>query len=380
MLLILLSVLTLKAQVQKTAVIVVGSGNAAWAAGLQSAQSGVKTIVICPATELQPSLPQQPLTSGIAAAFAERFQQEGNTPMNQVLKKWADSTKNLQLHYTKGELKFSRSGGNWQVRLSNGETFKAKVLINAGGYVVDEHPDTPQTFQPLDLQHPQYRTAIASGDVFPAQQQHASLLYLPQLLHKELENYVQLKGLEQSYAAGQAGGAIAAYAAFFKTKTSKTDLKAIQGELLNYKQALMPLADVAGSDSNWRALQVMALMGVFQLDLHQGKLHFHPEQQASFSDIKPAISAFYYKANLWFEDHKDAVVSLDQAISLICYVGNKSVSQVKKEVEKKWQVTYHFSPVSAVGQVLTRRQFAVLLHDHLQIFNIVTDASGRVII
>jgi alkyl hydroperoxide reductase subunit AhpF len=37
---------TLNAQTLKTAVLVIGNGNSAWAAGVQSAVSGVKTIIL----------------------------------------------------------------------------------------------------------------------------------------------------------------------------------------------------------------------------------------------------------------------------------------------------------------------------------------------
>ena len=141
----------------------------------------------------------------------------------------------------------------------------------------------------------------------------------------------------------------------------------------------MPLEDVALTDSNWRAMQVMALMGVFKLEISQGKLNFYTERPATFNDVEDALNAFYYKAHIWFEDHENAKVDLDQALSLICYVGNKSVPQVKREVEKKWKTAYKFKESLTAGQVLTRRQFAVLLYDQLQLFVIGTDAAGRII-
>jgi hypothetical protein len=370
----------LTAQTLKTDVLVLGNENAAWAAGLQSAVSGVKTTILFSQASFEINLSSQNLESGIAAQFRKRQQADSLLDQRTLLKKWTDSTANLQILSNRSYAKVSRSGSNWVVRLTNGQTLKAKILVHAiPATLPNVSPAKQASWQPLTFDNKLYRTSIASGDYLGSLNGNATVLTLSQLLVEDQENYVELKDLSQSMAAGQAGGALAAYAAFFKTKTSKANLKAIQGELLNYKQALIPLADVSPTDSNWRALQVIALTGTMPLKLEQGKAMFRPEQPAVLTEIKEPLTALSYKTPIWFADHANAPSNLMNSISLICYLSNKSVAQVTKEVSRNWQKSYKFKSQIGEENPLNRRELAILLHEYLQPFDVNIDLSGRII-
>ncbi|WP_432710094.1 hypothetical protein [Pedobacter sp.] len=370
----------LQAQTLKTDVLVLGNGNAAWASGLQSAVSGVKTTILLSESgfDIKPS--SQNLESGIAAEYRKRQQADRLLDQRAVLKKWADSTANLQILPNLSYTKVSRSGSSWTLRLNNGQTIKAKVLVHAApdalpGVSVDKQIN----WMPFTYDNTLYRTSVASGDYLSAVNGNATVLILSQLLVDGQENYVELKDLSHSMAAGQAGGALAAYAAFYKTKTSKANLKAIQGELLNYKQALVPLADVIPSDSNWRALQVISLTGTMPVKLAEGKALFQPENPASLLEIKEPLTALFYKTPIWYADHADAPTSLKHTISLICYLSNRSVAQVTKEVSRNWQKSYKFKSPFDEEHLLIRRELGVLLNDYLQPFDVKVDQTGRII-
>lgn len=370
----------LQAQTLKTDVLVLGNGNAAWAAGLQSAVSGVKTTILFPQSGFDIKLSSQNLESGLASQYRKRQQADSLSNQRALLKKWADSTANLQVLSDRSYTKVNRSGSNWTVRLNNGQTIKAKVLVHAAPEALpDVSPAKKTSWLPLTFDNTLYRTSVASGDYLPSLNGNATVLTLPQLLVDDQENFVELKDLSNSMAAGQAGGALAAYAAFFKTKTSKANLKAIQGELLNYKQALIPLADVSPADSNWRALQVMALTGTMPVQLSQGKALFQPEQPAVLTEIKEPLKALFYKTSIWYDDHSAASANVKNSISLICYLSNRSVAQVTKEVSRNWQTSYKFKSPFAEENELHRRELAVLLHEYLQPFEVNVDLTGRII-
>jgi hypothetical protein len=370
----------LQAQTLKTDVLVLGNANAAWAAGLQSAVSGVKTILLFPQAGFDINLSSQNLESGLAAQYRKRQQADSLLDQRALLKKWADSTANLQVMSNRSYTKVSRSGSNWTVRLTNGQTIKTKILVHAAPEALpDVSPARQTNWLPLTFGNKLYRTSIASGDYLGSLNGNATVLTLSQLLVEDQENYVELKDLSHSMAAGQAGGALAAYSAFFKTKTSKANLKAIQGELLNYKQALMPLADVDPADSNWRALQVIALTGTMPVQLAQGKAMFQPEQPAKLAEIKAPLTALFYKTPIWFADHANAPTNLMNSVSLICYLSNKSVAQVTKEVSRNWQKNYRFKAPFGEENQLNRRELAVLLYEYLQPFDVNVDINGRII-
>lgn len=371
------------AQTTKTGVLVVGNGNNAIGAGIQAAVSGVKTVILLPGQGFELSPVSKDLNSGVAAEFLKRLKTENfdNASANAVLKTWMDSLKNLTVIRNASWLKFKRSGSGWTMEMKDGKTIKAEVLVNAdksGKVVADlQLPKATGLWQPLNYENNIYRTSIAAG--YFTGSNNANLLSLYRFLVPLQENLITLDPAQESFAAGQAGGATAAYASFYKLKTSESNLKAIQGELINYKLSLVPFKDVTQADSNWKAIQFVGLTSVLKAELSNGEAYFRPDQLVSTAEIKPIIKEYYYKAQIWFEDHTEQQMTITSTLNLISVVGNKSQKSTEEEVKKKWKSVYHFSTDFDPTRNINRREFAVLVNEYLKPFNVNIDKTGRVV-
>lgn len=377
----------LKAQTIKTDVLVVGNGNAAIAAGLQSAISGVKTTVLLQAGGFDINPITGDLNSGLQAAFLKKMKAIDTSQnivftkqtANQVLKKWTDSTKNLTIIRDLLWIKAERAGNNWSFKLTDGKTIKTKILINPADQKLNEAlkiTAPKSTWTSLDYNSTIYRTSIASGKFIT--KTTGNLFSMFDLFIPLQENLVWVSD-SQSMLMGQAAGATAAYAAFFKTKISLANLKTIQGELLNYKLDLMPFEDINQTDTNWKAIQMIGLTGVLKGEIKDNKVIFSPETLVNVDEIKQPIKDYFYKAQIWFDDYKNPMMTLSSTLDMICYVGNKSPENTKKEVEKKWKTSYNFKSDFNLNKMINRREFAVLLQDYMPPFNVNIDNKGKVV-
>ncbi len=373
------------AQTLKTDVLVIGNGDAAYAASFQSFKSGVKTILLTQKEQLIVANKPQSLLS-----FYQRFlkretenAQSQNLPKPKKDKKnpskiAVDSTLLLNVINNSPYNEIKRSGSGWELKLNKDLSIRAKVLIMA------DMPDkliatlkvstlNPASLSPLNYAENLYRTSIASIAA-----KGANFLSLYNLLIPDQENLIYIPS--DSYETGTAAGATAACAVFFDTKTSLANLKRIQGELLSYKHALMPFEDVKAVDSNWLALQKVGITGIIKAELKEGKAFFNPEHEVSYDEIKQPIKDYYYKAQIWFDDHQNVPINLENTISMVCYVGNKSVDATKAELQKKWNKNYRFSSKYDLKKVLTKREFATIINEYLEPFDKVNvDKTGRVI-
>ncbi|HMI04924.1 MAG TPA: hypothetical protein VK541_20725 [Pedobacter sp.] len=373
------------AQTTKTGVLVIGNGNNAIGAGIQAAVSGVKTIILLPGPGFELSPVGKEQNSGIAAEFLKRLKADNfdNSTANAVLKTWMDSLKNLTVMRNASWLKFKRSGRGWVMELKDGKTIKAEILVNAdksgkaGETLQMVTAKTAALWQPFNYENKTCRTSIASGYFTNAGT--ANILSLYRFLNPLQENLVALDPAQESFAAGQAAGATAAYASFFKRKTSESNLKAIQGELINYKQSIVPFKDISPADSNWKAIQFIGVTGVLKADLSSDGAYFRPDQTVTSEEVKPVIKEYYYKAQIWFDDHKESQMTLASVLDLVCIVGNKSLKTTTEEVKKKWKTTYHFNSEFDPVRIVTRREFAVLVNEYLKPFDVNIDKTGRVL-
>ncbi|WP_293310705.1 hypothetical protein [Pedobacter sp. UBA5917] len=378
--------LFIHAQTLKTDVLVIGSGDAAYAASFQSFKSGVKTILLNQKEQLD--------LNKIAAtnkAFYQGFLKRETenaksleTPKPKPDKKnkpkvvLTDSTLLLNVINNTSYTEIKRSGSGWEVKLTKDKSIKAKILVLA------DNPDkliaslkitslNPASSSPLNYSENTYRTTVANIASTGA---NFSSLY--NLLIPNQENLLYIPA--DQFELGPAAGATAAYAAFYDTKTSLSNLKRIQGELLSYKHALMPFDDVKLTDSNWLAIQKVGITGIIKAEIKQNKAYFNPEKEVTYNEIKEPIKEYYYKAQIWFDDHQNIPINLENAISLVCYVGNKSVEATKAELQKKWSKNHRFSSKYDLKKVLSRREFSVIINEYLKPFDDVNvDKTGRVI-
>lgn len=381
--------LVIHAQTLKTDVLVIGSGDAAYTASFQAFKSGVKTILLTQKEQLDLKKVSEgrPKT---AVAFYQSFLKREienakslETPKPKPDKKkpvklTVDSTLLLNVINITPYTEIKRSGGGWELKLTKDKSIKAKILVLA------DKPDqllaalkitslNPATSSQLNYNENLYRTSLASisssGEGF---------LSLYNLLIPNQENLLYIPA--DQFEIGTAAGATAAYAAFFDTKTSVSNLKRIQGELLSYKQPLMPFEDVKALDSNWLAIQKVGLTGILKAEIKQGKAYFNPEKDVTYDEIKQPIKDYYYKAQIWFDDHQNIPINLENTIAMACYVGNKSVEATKADLQKKWNKNYKFTSKYDLKKVLTRREFAVIINEYLKPFDDVNvDKTGRVI-
>lgn len=374
---------TLKAQTIQTDVLVVGNCNAAFAAGLQSAVSGVKTTVLLQAGGFDINPITGDLNSGLQAEFLKKMKgldtDFTKQTANDVLKKWTDSTKNLTIIRDLLWIKAEKVGNNWNFKLSDGKTIKTKILINPADQKLNgalKITAPKNNWINLDYGTTTYRTSVASGKF--TTKTTGNFFSMFDLFIPLQENFIWISD-SQSMLIGQAAGATAAYAAFFKTKTSLTNLKTVQGELINYKLNLIPFDDINPSDTNWKAIQMVGLTGVLKGEIKDNKVIFSPDTQVSADEIKQTIKDYFYKAQIWFDDYKNSMMTLSSTLDMICYVGNKSPENTRKEVEKKWKTGYNFKSDFDLNKVINRREFAALLQDYMPPFNVNIDNKGKVV-
>ncbi len=392
----LISVFTQNAggQTIKTGVLVIGNGSNAIGAGFQSAISGVKTIMLIQESGLKISLSDANISSGLEAGFLKRMPlskgiADGKGMLhvdqgraNEVLKTWADSIKNLTVMRSIKWSRIKRSGNNWNVLLADGRTIKAEVLVNADVTgVVNKALGLPESevklWQEFNYNENLYRLSLSAGYEFGGTK--SNIIPLPNFQIAAQENLVVLDRKSENMAAGQAAGAVAAYAVFFRTKTSLSDLKLIQKELLNYKLAVIPFADIPFGDPNWSAIQYIGLSGFLKAVFVNGQANFMPDQLVTTAEIREPIKEFYYKAQIWFDDHKEENMTLGATIDMVSMVGNKSPESTKNLIKKKWEKEYQFKGEFDLGRAINRREFAVLVEEYLNPFAVSIDKTGRVI-
>lgn len=380
-----------KAQTLRPGVLVVGNGNSAAAAALQSAISGVETVILLQAGGFDISPIGDDLSTGIQATFLKKIrdakQIKDSTQAitfdkrlaNDVLSDWAYSLKKLTVIKNAMWVKADGYVNSWGLKLSDGRTIRAKVLINIADTKLNAalKITAATTTQPtkLDYANTIYRTSVVGG--ISHNGSSANIFSLYQFFVPEQDNLVWISNPE-NMMIGQAAGATGAYSAFFNVKTSVTNLKKIQGELIAYKLDLMPFADIKHTDSNWKAIQFVGVTGILKGDFLGNKLLFSPEKLVTTADIKQPLKDFYYKAQIWFDDYKNEKMTIGSSLEMISYVGNKDLETMKREIPKRWKTNYQFKTELNLERQINRRELAVLLQDYMPPFNVNVDKTGKV--
>jgi len=389
----------LKAQTLKPDVFVIGNGNAAVAAAIQAAQSNVKTVLLLQAGGFDIEPIGKDLHSGVQATFLKKikdFQKQGKSvesiidsiteinfdkqTANQVLTQWTDSIKNLTVIKNVQWVKADRSGKGWVFKLSDGKTIRPEVFVNVADQklnsVLKIDASGLSSWDKFDYQNPIYKTNVAVGKNIDGTTNTIFSMY--QFLIPNQENLVYVID-PSSMLLGQSAGAVAAYAGFFNLKTSESNLKKIQGELVAFNTNLMPFADIGLKDPNWKAIQMVGLTGVLKAEEANGKLLFNGEKLVTTEEIKQPIKDHYYKAQIWFDDYKSDIITIGAALDMICYVGNKASESTRKELEKKWKTTYAFTSDFNAERQISRRELSVLLQDYMPPFNVTIDKTGKIL-
>jgi len=378
----------IQAQTTRADVVILGNGDAAYSSALQVSRSGVSVVLLTQ----RPAVDLSDMKTNKSAEIAKIYEQVRQKEIDfaaynrkkttapkkkKGVREKVDSIKLFKVITDTVLADLKWVGNGWEAKLTKDISLKCKVLIIAEEdkkqlsklSIVDLKP---ADLSALNYTENSYRTTIAGVTGT------ANFLSLYHLLIPDQENLLYIG--RGSTEIGQAAGATAAYAAFFKTKTSLSNLKRIQGELLSYKLPLMPFNDVKIIDSNWLAIQKVGLTGILKAEIKGQKVLFNPDRAVTYEEIKQPIKDYYYKAQIWFDDHQDVPVNLENTISLVAYVGNKAVDATKAELQKKWNTNYRFSSKYDLKKVLTRREFSVIINEYLKPFDDVNvDRIGRVI-
>lgn len=376
-------------QTIKTGVLVIGNNNTAFASGVQSVLSNVNTTVLTLDAGFKlENLEKQPLSGVFIELNKQRkkaFKTTDSTKLsplnyqsaNAVIKFWSDSSKIFKVINNTKYTEIKRAGKGWAVKLSDGKLIKAKALVLASNpgqllkslKISELKTPVARTFSYTDVN---YRNSVLA--ITPQLKYYT----LDDLLIAGQENLIYLD--ENSYALGQTAGAVTAYAAFFDVKTSLSDLRTIQAELLKFKSPIIPLNDIPLNDSSWIAIQKTINTGLLKAEIKDGYASFNPEKIVTLDEITQPLKDYYYKATIWIEDNKSKSFNLEQAIALVSALGNKSPETTKNILEKGWNKTYKFKSAFDLKKEVTRREFSVLVADFLQVFEQShIDKTGRII-
>lgn len=410
------------AQRKRPQVLVYGYGVDAYAAALQSAWSNLNTIWIVNGDKPIPELTStmiavtagEGLDAGIWAHLLAKTLRHDKASdslsaiakrrinpriVKNVLDSVLKATTNLtviesgQVH----SVKKSRKG--WQVELEDGEQYRVKAVVDASsdaylyrltGGVTDSittRETVPDAYFQSAAFGDLFRTGVAVGDSAG----HAFTLPLPGLIPDNDSNLFltqrtpvmqrMLSGNENDIPllmhVGQAVGAAAAYAAFFKTTSDKLNVRDIQGELLKYGARLMPFSDVSISDPYFSAVQRVGATGMLVGSVDEtGHIYFEVDKPVTAAEIKPVLNRLFSRSQIWFIDHPEIdTLTVEDVLSYIKFVGQRG-DELAEHVQKNWKRRFQFEEEYDEQRIATRKYVSVLLDAYCGPFSVKVGLNG----
>lgn len=382
------------AQKLKGGVAVFGTGPGAYAAAIQSAHSGVKTILIDEKnfTSLNLTAADTIYRKGVYANFLKRADSlkkkpefAGKTILSpefaaKVFKSWADTVKNLTLLSGAIVKEIKRDGKNWEIEFKDKRFLKANVIVDVSGTGVIQKLAGVKSTSAAPVAagayvNKLYRTgvvALPESNILP------NTLPLSALTDANTENFISLgKGnVPSTILAGQAAGAAAAYCSFFNTTTKSLNVRLIQAELLSYKSQLVKFTDIALADSNSLSIQRIAVTGILKGKMSGADFLFMPDSTVTINDIKAPVREYYSRSQIWFLDKKTENLTVGDAIGLIKFTANRG-DELNKEIEKSWNASLRLKGKFELKRLITRREFAVLVDTYMKPFDRTVDMTGN---
>ncbi|MFC6103811.1 FAD-dependent oxidoreductase [Olivibacter domesticus] len=403
----------------KPQVLVYGHDAGAFSAAIQSAQSGVETLLIIDSTHIGGTLisgknkqisTNHHLDIGTWAFFlrgianvktisdsASRAAKNNISPRiaQNVFEGTLDTVQRLSFRKNLKISALEKSGKNWQVTLSSKEKIKVKAIVDASLnaslsalITKNEEPAPKAQLKTIQYNDPLYRTGIAVGAI------EDKIFNIPLksiLPDSNRANYFVVNTLNDTHLLNgndvpitmllaQACGAAAAYCAFFDVSSDKINARTLQGELLAYKSFIMPFQDVSLDDPHATQIQHVGatgiLQGVYKKEGNSKKFLFLPDSLVSSKQIEPVIKQLFTRSQIWFKDKNISTLKSSDVLSLIKYVANRG-DELDAEVEKGWKKRFRFKGEFKQSNLLTRRQLAVLLDTYLQPFNVRITSDGN---
>lgn len=183
---------------------------------------------------------------------------------------------------------------------------------------------------------------------------------------------------------GQGVGAAAAYCVFFHKTTRNLDVRAIQGEIMDYKGFLFPYADISTEDKYFHAVQQISATGlvkaVHELKGRNMQVLFKPDSTLSTADIKPILLEIYTRAFIWFSKNKpDGQFTI---ANLMSFISDQTLTEPKTlelNLRKQWKDVYKFTKDFDPARPVTRYEFAVLMNKYTNPFKTHVDLNGKVV-
>ncbi|WP_028296811.1 FAD-dependent oxidoreductase [Olivibacter sitiensis] len=410
----------------KPKVLVYGSGVDAFAAALQSAQSGVQTLWVMEGAKVESALTNgeaktvnayADLSVGSWALFLRALAnvQQGSDSAYRAARQLinpqiaintfenvVDTAKNLQVRNKTTIAAIKKAGKGYEVTYSNKEKQKFEVVVDASeshalfqalgkDYLTDDGWVKVKNAigiarQQIDYGDIRYRTGVSLA----LQNGKMGSLPISALVPDTASNIFATKGFEgnimketdinlvpQLMLQGQAVGTMAAFCAFFNTTTDKIALRTLQGELLAYGAWLLPFQDIKVLDPHVGPIQRIGATGLLQGQYTDDKFLFLPDSTVSSTEIRDISEQLYTRSQIWFLRNKDIPqITLGQTLDFIKYLANRG-DELNVEVEKAWAKRFKFTTPFDQERPVTRREFAVLIDTYLQPFNLKVDWDGN---
>lgn len=412
------------AQSKRPQVLVYGYGVDAYAAALQSSWSNLNTVWVINGDKMVPELTSEmisiPSNAGLdagiwAGLLARTLRQDKPSDslsaaakrrinpriVQNVIDSIVKATPNLTV-IEQGQVRsIKKSGKDWQIELADKSRLKVKAVVDAskdaylyqmaGGAIdsISTREKISDAYFQSVFSGELFRTGVAVGD----RNGRAFTLPLPGLIPADDSNLflTQRTPVVQHLLAnneedipllmhvGQAVGAAAAYAAFFKTTSDKLDVRDVQGELLKYGARLMPFSDVAIEDPSFSAIQRVGATGILVGRTDEvGRVYFDSDKAVTAAEIKPILNQLFSRSQIWFVDHADVdTLTLSDVFSYIKFVGQRG-NELEGHVQKNWKRRFHFEDEYDEKRIATRKYVAVLLDAYCGPFSVKVGLNGTI--
>lgn len=402
--------LTLSAQTIKTGVLVIGNTAPGFAASIQSARSGAKTVFLTQTPAISPDLTSEDITylekiqnyyrakknkkkSGTKDSIVALDLKMNKDQYSKLIKGISDTTKNLTVILNSPLEKIEKDGKGWEIRLKNGQKIKTEVVVDATENLfiasvlrIDANKTMLKPVaNPFDTKL--YRSTVATAYTGTTGSISVLPVSLGSFLPAGIENFIIVPKSTNTFkpvnmSVGQAAGTIASYCAFFKTTTKNINVRAVQTELLTFDAHLIPLSDIQVNDPNFQAFQRMALSGllkpVITKDGHLNIIKFDTAGTFSSEQLRAPMREYYSRSQLWFADNKKDVMTIEDAISLFMFTATRG-NELTKEIEDGWKESFKFDSKFDLKRPITRKEFAILADEYLLPFKTRVDFAGNLL-
>ena len=415
--------ITSLAQINKSQVLIYGDSEASWAAAVQSARSGVKTLWLRNKKDIGNHFTggehiqinsNDGLDAGLWAEFLSK-NRNAVTPSDSisnvakqdlnpqvarnVFTGITDTLKNLTIVFNTDIKNIKKSRKQWRVTLSTNETLKVSSIVDGS-----DDGKLLALINEKDLSKPDIKNGlITATDIYENNLYRTGLVVFeketgPTVIPASLvlttpaenifiinqypwlgkDKQTDVNNLPILIQSGQAIGASAAYCAFFETTVDEINIRTLQGELLTYHGQILPFQDIDLIDIHFSEIQRIAAVGILKGEITKNGstlVHFNPDKSVSSKEIQPIILNLYSRSQIWFSEKKIEQLKVNDLLSLLKFTALKG-DELDADVEKGWTQRFHFTGEYDATAILTRRQVAVLMDYYLKPFNVKVDNEG----